>query len=492
MNIYESFLYVSGKKKNQILISYKKKNYTYRDIEFKSKILRRFFLKKGINKGDVIGVIIKKSPEYLITVLALFSLGVKIVPLSRYYTIDDLNYLIAFLDMKSLITERTIEGNINCRIIKIDDTNINEEIREKEEYFEGYLYLLTSGSTGKPKVSIISERVLFFRMKSEYESFGLKSEDDIMLINTPLYHCVGFRMMMTAVIYGIKMVLIDYCEPQIWIDTVSREKPTYTMMSPNQISDIVEFVNIDTDKFKSIFDSFKTIVSTGAKLDDKIRDKFLTIVGNKLYNMIGSSETEFIAVSKCWSESNNGFCGDVFDGVEIKILNNSNNPEENGEIICKSNMVFDGYLHHNENNNAYFHEKYFKTGDIGRFENGKLLISGRKKNIIICSGVNIYPSDIENELLKDKRIFECYAFGMPNERYGEVLCVFISGTNISITDIRNLCLKKLSIHQQPHNIYIIEHFIKNEMGKIDENKMKELILENNISEVVMLEKYERI
>jgi len=179
MNIYESFLYVSGKKKNQILISYKKKNYTYRDIEFKSKILRRFFLKKGINKGDVIGVIIKKSPEYLITVLALFSLGVKIVPLSRYYTIDDLNYLIAFLDMKSLITERTIEGNINCRIIKIDDTNINEEIREKEEYFEGYLYLLTSGSTGKPKVSIISERVLFFRMKSEYESFGLAAAEAI-------------------------------------------------------------------------------------------------------------------------------------------------------------------------------------------------------------------------------------------------------------------------------------------------------------------------
>ena len=144
------------------------------------------------------------------------------------------------------------------------------------------------------------------------------------------------------------------------------------------------------------------------------------------------------------------------------------------EIICKSNMLFSGYYNDIELTGDSFINGFFKTGDMGFIDNGLLYLTGRKKNMVICSGINIYPADIEKVLLEDERITDCYAYGIPDDRCGEKLAVIVESTTLTEKEVKVICLKRLAIYQQPRDIRIVENIKRDSMGKIRIDNRKRL------------------
>lgn len=463
MQLFSLFCLRATNNIDKVAIIFNNKKITFGKLLQDVYAVRLKLRKYGICNGKTVGIYIEKNPDYIKTILALLGMGVNIVPLSLYYTMEEIESICEKVQINYVITSNKM--NVSCHTIQYKQLADVELLEQYEFHGDSTLFLLTSGSTGIPKVSIIPEKTLLRRTEAEFVQFSL-SPDDIFCINTPLYHCVGFRMMLTALTKGVTIVLNGNFVPKQWIEIVKMWEPTYTILSPNQIVDLVGFAKDDVQQFKESIASLRIIISTGAKLKRVIKEDFLSLINCNFYDVIGSSETEFIAINKCQVNQSDKLVGKPFDNVEIVISPFGANENGVGEILCRSDMLFDGYWGDNKQTEKSMVNGFFKTGDMGYFDNGELYLVGRVKRIIICSGVNIYPEDIEKAVLEDERITDCYVFGVNNDRCGEVVAIIVAGNGITKDDVKRICLEKVAIYQQPRLVYVVDKIPRNEMGKV--------------------------
>lgn len=467
-------LFCSCAEKNcgKLAIIFRNQKITFGQLKSDVCDLRLKLRKQGIFGNKTVGIYMEKGSEYVKTVLALLGCGVSIVPLSIYYTEEEISCICLNAQIDYIITSSIL--NMNCSVLQYTDI-LNEMLDEEHDFYGNpTLLLLTSGSTGEPKVSIIPEEILFNRTKAEINQFNIL-QNDVFCINTPLYHCVGFRMMVTAMTNGLTIILNDIFVPGQWLEMVRLFKPTYTILSPNQIVDLVNYAENKKIQIKDFMFTLRTIISTGAKLRREVKEAFLNLIDCDLYDVIGSSETEFIAINKCQLNQKDELIGKPFKDVEIKILPYDGCQDGTGEVLCKSDMLFAGYFGNDEKTEMALCNGFFRTGDRGYIDEGELYLTGRIKKVIICSGVNIYPEDIEKIIMEDDRISDCYVFGVEDDRCGEVVAVIVAGHEITKDDIRRKCIEKLAIFQLPRLVYIIEKIPRNDMGKVPIDIIKKLI-----------------
>ena len=159
--------------------------------------------------------------------------------------------------------------------------------------------------------------------------------------------------------------------------------------------------------------------------------------------------------------------------VDIKIINKHNQTAttgEVGEILCKTPLMFSGYYDLKEKTKKSMSNGYFRTGDLGKLnEQGYLYFMGRKKDIIITGGINVYPKDIEMVLLKHKDVFEVAVVPFPDENLGEIVAAVIvckKNTIVKIKELKMLCATQLADFQQPLSYTFVDKLYKNSMGKM--------------------------
>ena len=166
--------------------------------------------------------------------------------------------------------------------------------------------------------------------------------------------------------------------------------------------------------------------------------------------------------------------------IKIGILSKNNKilPKNKiGEIICKTPGIFKGYLGSRKINQEAFYNKFFKTGDIGYLDKkGFLYFLGRKKNVIRRSGITIFPEDIENILLTDKKIKEVAVLGKQKNMSDFIYFFVKKEKNINQDYIQKVCLKKLSTFQLPNKIFIVDSLPKSILGKTNTNKLKKYLV----------------
>ena len=172
--------------------------------------------------------------------------------------------------------------------------------------------------------------------------------------------------------------------------------------------------------------------------------------------------------------------GKVLKNMSIKIVNQNGvslKRGEVGEILCKTPLKFKYYYKNNNLTNRAFLKDYFRTGDLGKLDkNNYLYFLSRKQDLIISSGKNIFPVDIEKELLKISFIKEAAVIGIKDKFFGEIVfAVCVLNTRISKVEekIKNILSKKLSTHQLPVGYSFIRQLPKNRLGKIQKKILRE-------------------
>ena len=167
-------------------------------------------------------------------------------------------------------------------------------------------------------------------------------------------------------------------------------------------------------------------------------------------------------------------------GADVKILRDNGEEAtcgEIGEITCKTDLLCNGYYKMEETFRNSFVKGYFKTGDMGYLdEDGYLYFSGRKKELIITGGINVYPVDIERCVMELPEVSECAAFAYPDERLGEVVALAIvikEESNLNRRTVQVYCAKNLADYQQPHKLFFVDELPKNTMGKLVKSKLME-------------------
>lgn len=199
--------------------------------------------------------------------------------------------------------------------------------------------------------------------------------------------------------------------------------------------------------------------------------------------MYGTSETSTVTdinFKETLHKANS--VGKCLNCAEIMIIDDNNwelSIGEIGEIICKSSLTCKGYYKQPKMTNEAFTDGYFHTGDLGKVdEDGYLYFCGRKKELIITGGINVYPIDIENCLKGLSGVKESAAFSYPDDRLGEVVAVAIvrdTNSNLTKKNVQFHCLQNLADFQQPHKIFFLNKLPTNSLGKLVKGKLLETV-----------------
>ena len=501
-NIYELY-------KNNALITPSKialvigdEHVSYLEMLASVELLSAVLSNHGVIKGKHIGVLLPNCREFVELMLAAAKLGAVLVPLTPYsnkiavlkaFQAADVDHLVSnerILAQLEITETPLVQGNT----FSIDEPIkgslcLKELMKNHNRQFastvnvssnEPFILTMTSGSTGAPKPIILTQETKIQRAKAAQLAYDI-SKDDVTLAATPLYHSLAERLVVTPLITGGTSVVLKRFTPKLWLETISEMGVTFTIAVSSQLAQVANYLS--TEGFDGSL-KLRCLVSSSALLEVPVKEALLRALVCEFHECYGTSEIA-IATS-IYYNANEGkldSVGRAIPGVDLKIVDDSGAYVETGqpgEIVCKTPMIYGGYYKLPELTKQAFIEGYFRTGDIGKLDSdGFLKFLGRKKEIIISGGINIYPSDIETEIRNIDSVKECAAFPYPDEQLGEVIAVAIvpeSKEDFNLRAVKKACLIALSDFQQPRKYFLVEELPKNGLGKLMKHELiKQLI-----------------
>ena len=455
------------------------KELTYQELYYTLSNFIDYLLKQGIKRDDHLIVLSNNSLELALIFLAALFLNLTIIPLPPNTPLNFLENVKRITKAKNILTAKDLK--LLSNYIFLWKKNINnyfhnfllqsEKELEKLYLRKPYIISFSSGSTGNPKPVVFSKMTKYKRiLLSVKKFFGLTKDDNIIFI-TPLYHSLAQRFLLTPLFLGSTCIFTDKYNLDIFLQLSVKFNISFAPLVSTQVEDIL---SLEKKLLYSL--PFKYILSSSNTLKDRPREIYLNIknkVKFELFETYGTSELGFVSILSLKKEYKKyKSVGKPLPYVKVKI-----DGEKVGEILCKSETLFEGYYGRKDLYKKYFDkEGYFKTGDLGYLdEDGYLYFKGRKKDLIISGGINIYPEDIEKIIKEHPKVKEVVVFGYPHERLGEIVCSVIKAEeNLTKMELYKYLRNKLLPYQIPQIILFKNEIPKTALGKYSRTKLKKI------------------
>ena len=426
----------------------------------------------GVRHGSRLAIFLQQDYKYITVAMAAVKLGAVLIPVNTHIKPATISSMLTQLGAEIVVCDEHTETKLPTGVSKLKfDLELTESPPQKTSEMPTInvlapcFLLTTSGSTGNPKAVCVSYQSFSNRVEKEFQLFQL-SREDRMLISMPLYHACGQRMMFTALCYGMTMVLLRGFTASRWLDIVKNEAITYTIAAPAQLAQVVLTEEISKCSFPNL-----KLVSASSYLSVQLKRQVIEQLNCRLFNLYASSEADFIALDGCNDEDVGDLLGIPVTGVQLRVVSDGRLAEtgEIGEITCFSPWLFSGY-YMGETEYPTPETDFFCTGDMGFIDDlRRLHYVGRKKNIIISGGVNVFPEDIESKIALLPAVQECIAYPIAHSILGEVIAVDIvanSKRTLNLMEVKRHCLRELADYQQPRQIRFVDHIERNALGKI--------------------------
>lgn len=500
-NIIETFVDNCHLYNNKVAIKSENKSILYTHLYKEVQQIAYFFENiVKIERDDKVLIILDNNFQYSSILLALAALGAVGVPISTTFKQEAIQKVIDASDVTYIIAEgRVIRDYLKeNKFLGISSKNIVSFHQQVENchYFpdiysynsvkydlrkhtipanQDFIIIFTSGSTGDPKPIVLSQKNKIDRaLKGAKELYNLDASD-IILSASPFYHSLGLRLILLPLLIGATSVLIYKFTPKIWLDSVEKMRVTFTIAVSSQLEAIVK------SDFENDLSSLKNIVSSSSLLQDSKKEKCIKKFHCDFHECYGASEIG-IATNLSPEDAKNSLSsvGKTLPYTDIKIVDAQNRElsiDKIGEITCKTETMFSRYYKKETLTRKSIVNDYFFTGDLGYIdEKGYLHFTGRKKDLIIVGGTNVYPKDIEDVVLQVKGVKECAVIGVDDKYFGEiVLCLLVvEREKFELKNVKLACLRHLADYQQPMGYEVIKELPKNNLGKVMKYKLKEL------------------
>ena len=494
---------------------------TYEQLDKLSLTVASYLQQLGLNVGDTVGVMLPNILQYPVITLGVIRAGMVLVNINTSYTNRELAHQIYDADIKVLFildkfiytyndvvrsTNHHLPHVIICRLgdlkSKVKATFINLVAgttdlpqRGNWEYFSHILtrtfkayqrptILLsdialiqyTGGTTGIAKGAMLSHGNVVANLlqidaliRSAYDEEG---QEDVVLAPLPLYHVFSFTIGCIFVLYrGFASRLVpNPRDINGLVNTFKRTPPQFILGVNTLFSALIqhpEFRRLD-------FSQIKASIGGGMAILPSVAKRWHSITGLPIIEGYGLSETApVITFNPLTIAEFTNKVGLPTPATDIVLLDNHDQPVrigERGEIAVKGPQVMVGYRNLPiETANAFTITGYLRTGDIGIMdERGFLKIVDRKKDMIVVSGFNVYPNEIESVMMEHADVLECVAIGIPSATRGEEPKLFVVRKQNRVTAEQLLAFGKqqLSGYKRPRHIEFVDSLPKSNVGKI--------------------------
>ena len=487
--------------------------YNYKETNHIAKKLANALLGLGVKKGDRVSVTLPNIPEFVFAAHAVMKTGAILVPINPLYTFPEMVYNYADSGAETVI----VYGPVAPRVLEVMrsgktplKTIIVLQVPGKEvaledapdilDYqtfmqgasdFEPDIHLAnedvvilqyTGGTTGVPKGCCLtnSNFVAFYTVFIEWAKAMFPPQEIRTLCTVPLYHIYGFNMQINAnLASGGTMVLVPEVTPDNVLAAIDKFQPTYWPAVPALIQMLNMHPGLPTSKASSI----RFILSGSAPLPVEAMKQFEAITGSTIIEGFGGSETTNGVMVNPKGKRKPGSVGIPFPDMDIKVVDLVNGrdempPGEPGELILKGPLIIKEYWNKPEETAIAIKDGWLYTGDIAYIdEDGYTYIVGRTKDMIISSGFNVYPRDIDELLYAHPKVLDAGAIGVPDPIRGEAVKVFVvlkSGESMTEDEVIAFCRQSLAAYKVPRNVEFLEDIPRTNMKKVDRKALREM------------------
>jgi long-chain acyl-CoA synthetase len=467
---------------SRIAIIYEDQRISYDTLERSVNALGNRLKSLGIKKGDKVAIMLPNTPEFIISYFAILKLGAVAVTINTLSTAYELKYLLGNSDSKAFITvpssvRRFEEIRNDLPLLRHlivteggeGDVTIEETIKEGPHDLEmspvagddPAVMIYTSGLTGKPLGAVLTHRNLSTQSHLlEDICHGTEADRGFCLI--PLFHSFGASVNMLMIIKaGASLVMMDHFNIENIFKSIERERVTYIAAVPRLFLGMLIYEDAKAYDLSSL----RFCITGGSTMPPEYISTFSESIGTLLVEGYGLTEASPVcSVNRIDMEQKLGSIGIPIPEVEAKIFDDEGNEVptgEEGELVIRGPNVMKGYYKDEAATAEVIKKGWLFTGDLARIdEDGYIFITGLKKRMIITSGYNVYPREVEVILDMHPSVESSRVTGKPDLMRGEIVKAHIvmkKDIDVDEKDIIRHCRQYLSPYKCPREVEFVEN-----------------------------------
>jgi malonyl-CoA/methylmalonyl-CoA synthetase len=451
-------------RRDSIALEFRGATYTFGDLDHRSNLLAHSLQARGLKPGDRVSVYLGNSVEIILLYLACIKLGLIFVPMNILYRDREITHILKDAQPALSISDASeITALINSSSASAKFPHLTPDTPA------GIIY--TSGTTGTSKGAVLTHNNFAVNATALLVAWRISSADHL-LLPLPLFHVHGLGNGLHCwLASGCRLRLLDRFDHHTIAQEFLDFRPTLFFGVPAMY---VRLLDIAADHAGEIGRAMRLFVSGSAPLSTQIFEEFHQKFGHAILERYGMSETLMNMSNPYDGERRAGTIGLPLSHVTVRLLNPDGQPVadgETGEIYLQGPNIFSGYWHNPEATRAAFRDDYFRTGDLAvRSSDGYYTLCGRKSDLIISGGFNIYPREIEEFLQEQQEVAEAAVVGVPDRVRGEAPVAYVVlRSSIELATLAERCREKLASFKVPREFIPVETLPRNAMGKIQKH-----------------------
>lgn len=449
--------------------------WTFGELDDRSNRLAHLLVERGLRQGDRLAVCLANRVELIDLYLACVKAGILFVPINVLYREREVAHLIRDAEPKAVVSagefphpfqtwhcDDLSRASLNCSSYPLDCV---------PEGDSPAALVYTSGTTGTSKGAVLTHHNFASNALNLLAAWQITQEDRL-LLPLPLFHVHGLGNGLHCwLASGCRMRLQERFESSKAAETFLDFRPTLFFGVPTIY---VRLLEIFLDAAQRIGQFMRLFVSGSAPLPAHVLDTFQKHFGHTILERYGMTETLMNLSNPYAGERRAGTVGMPLPGVSVRLIDSEGKPVPDGQTgelyICGPN-VFREYWRNNQATEQAFVDGYFRTGDLAVCSaDGYFTLQGRRSDLIISGGFNIYPREIEDFLTEQPEVAEAAVVGTPDRVRGEVpVAYLVARSAVDAGELEQRCRKGLASFKVPRAFHIVENLPRNALGKVQKH-----------------------
>lgn len=467
------------------------RQYTYRDLDHITDLMGGGLTALGLEAGDRVALLHPNHTDFILAYFAVSKAGAVTVPINPLYTAREILHILEDSGARWLISTEAFESTLedlrerapqlNRMLVKREGESLLETIEKQSGVMKPFesperspddlvFIFYTSGTTGLPKGVTLTHRNLTFGGANTAQNYGLR-ETDVTIACLPLVHIfANASPVFGSLNSGGCVVVMERFQTEMVFKAIEQYQVTWFPGVPTMFGYLL---NAFDEKWEKVT-SLRMALSGGASLSTEHLARFEAKFHAPVLEVYGLTEsTGLVTANPVYGVRKPGSIGINVSGVQVRLVDTDGSDVsegEVGELIFKGPNATPGYWGRTDTTKETIRNGWVYTGDLARQdEDGYFFIVGRKSELIISGGYNLYPREIEEVLYLHEEISEAAVVRMPDPDLGEVPIAFVAiktGSRLTSEVILKFCRRHLAAYKIPKQVVIMEELPKSTTGKI--------------------------
>jgi long-chain acyl-CoA synthetase len=460
---------------------------TYAELHERASRLARALQDAGLEAGGRLAVMLPNGIPFVEASAAAAKVGVAVVTLNWHLRAEEVAWILEDSGARVLVTDarlkpqvESVARDLSVHVIWYDDGDPHIDTASTDpvpyRWPTSWPVLYTSGTSGRPKGVVHNAEAAPEIMEMTQDALAGMwgyTADDVHLAAGPLYHAGPSGYANSTLYVGGTVVLMETWDAVAFLDLVDAEQVTTTFLTP---AHMIRLLELPPDEWaRHDLGSLRHVIHAGAPCPVEVKRRFLEALPHtEVWELYGMSEGGATRVSSDEWLQRPGTVGKSWPGVELRILDaGSGEPLPVGQDgVVWVTPAYGRFEYHNdaEKTASAWRDGAFTVGDIGHLDDdGYLYLTDRLSDMLIRSGVNIYPREIEDVLHRHPDVVDCAVFGVPHDRDGEQPVAVVevrAGSGTAVDELEAWCAERLDPFKVPTQIELVDELPRDPNGKI--------------------------